>query len=143
VTREIPGVQTLSRAATLVALLTLTILPASAQADIRNAPPNQAPFSGRNIQAKVLMPVSLTALAVKTIHVKTFIISNLTASAATFTIQDGDGASYGLAKDVTIAANSFYVVPMADGGGEFKDGLYVSSSSGTLVARVKGWTDEF
>lgn len=128
----------------LLALLTVAFLPLGAQiSPIRDAPANQAPFTGRNIQAKVLMPVSLTALATKTIHVKSFIVSNVSSSAATFTIQDGDGAAYGLAKDVQIAANSFYVVPTGPDGAEFTGGLYVSSSSGALVARIKGWTDAF
>ena len=89
------------------------------------------PFAGGQpfVQDPVLVPTSLTALTSKETWVDMITISNETGTAATITIQDGNGRAF--LKNVSIAANTTEVIRIA-GGRKFPGGL--SWQAGTLNA---------
>jgi hypothetical protein len=124
----------------LLALSALFVLAVGAQTTTVPLPGLQ-----RRVEAKVLMPSSLTQVTITgeaaTVDVRVLYltVSNPVASSDTFTIQDSDGASYAMFTNCPIAANQTYVVPLPlDAGLLFKGGVFVKSTSGNLVVRMQG-----
>lgn len=98
----------------------------------------------RKVEAKVLMPTMSTQVTVtgeaSTADVRVLFatVSNPTSSSDTFTLQDGDGATYAMFTDCPIAAKTTYLVPLpADSGLLFKGGVFVKSGAGALVFRMQ------
>jgi hypothetical protein len=105
---------------------------------------NTPEIGGQAVEAKVLMPSTVTQVTVSgkatnaDVQVIWATISNPGASPTTFTLQDGDGASYAMFTDCPIAANTTYSVPLPTLGLKFTGGVFVKSASAALVFRFQG-----
>jgi hypothetical protein len=84
------------------------------------------------------IPSSLTDLTANDIHLTEVVVSNVTASPVTFTIQDKQATPTALFASVSVPANSVYSVRFR--GRWCPGGLSWSASAGNaLIAAVRGY----